>query len=237
VLVETALVGRSLAPADVRRDPERAVAAALKWLDELSAVPIAPDNAAGRFDRLLARPLTALGEALRQGDEREAVARTLARLEPLRREEITVTEHGDLSHPNLLLLEGGRLGVVDWELAEPGGFPAHDLFVFLAYVAVAQARATSVDAQVRAFRAAFTGPTGWLRPYAAAYVDARDIERSMLEPLFLACWARITAGRLARLLGPIGELPASAELAAWLRNDRYYHYWRHVLANGRDFSW
>lgn len=238
VLVETALVGRPLAPAYVRRHPERAVAATLEWLDELAAVPAVPDDADDRFDRLLARPLSTLGEALRHGDERDAAARTLAQLEPLRTGDIaTVAEHGDLSDPNLLLLRNGRIGVVDWELAELRGLPTHDLFVFLAYVAVARARATSADAQVQAFRDAFAAPTGWLRPHAAVYADARGIERSKLAPLFLACWARITAGRLDRLLGGAGAVSASAELADWLRQDRYYRYWRHTLASGRDFSW
>jgi aminoglycoside phosphotransferase len=238
VLVETALVGRPLAPAYVRRHPEQAVAATLEWLDQLAAVPAAPDDADDRFDRLLARPLSMLGDVLPQGDERDAAARTLAQLEPLRRGRIaSVAEHGDLSDPNLLLLPNGRVGVVDWELAELRGFPAHDLFVFLAYVAVARARATSADAQLRAFRAAFATPTGWLRPYAVVYADALGIERSQLRPLFLACWARITTGRLERLLGTDGAVAASAELADWLRHDRYYRFWRNALASSRDFSW
>jgi aminoglycoside phosphotransferase len=238
VLVETALVGRPLAPVDVRRDPERAVTATLAWLDELAALSDAREGADDRFARLLARPLSALGESLGQGDERDAAARTLAQLEPLRRRDLApVAEHGDLSHPNLLLLRDGRVGVVDWELAELRGLPAHDVFVFLAYVAIAHARATTLDAQLRAFRNAFTAPTGWLRPYAATYADERGIERSMLGPLFLACWARVTAGRLERLLGTAAGFPASADLADWLRQDRYYRYWRHALAAGRDFRW
>jgi aminoglycoside phosphotransferase len=238
LLVETALLGLPLSPAYVRRHPEQTVAATLEWLDHLAAVSVVLDETDDRFARLLVRPLSMLGDALGQSDERDAAARTLARLEPLRMAEVApVAEHGDLSHPNLLLLRDGRVGVVDWELADLRGLPAHDLFVFLAYVAVARARATTVEKQFRAFCDAFTAPSGWLRPYAAAYADRRGMERSALGPLFLACWARVTAGRLERLLGTTGRLSASAELADWLRHDRYYRYWRHTLANGRDFGW
>ena len=55
-------------------------------------------------------------------------------MQPLRAASVPrVFEHGDLSHPNLIWLPTGRVGVVDWELAEEEGFPLHDLSFFLAF--------------------------------------------------------------------------------------------------------
>ena len=52
------------------------------------------------------------------------VERTLDALRPLRDAGLPlVLEHGDTSHPNLLLRRFGDLAVVDWELANPDGLP------------------------------------------------------------------------------------------------------------------
>ena len=43
--------------------------------------------------------------------------------------------------PNLLTMHDGRVGVVDWELAQANSLPAVDVFFFLTYVAFSQRRA------------------------------------------------------------------------------------------------
>ena len=74
-------------------------------------------------------PLLELSSGLApDAPEVELVARTLEGLEPLRDAAVpTVAEHGDLTHPKLIRLRDGRIGVVDWELAEIEGLAGSDL--------------------------------------------------------------------------------------------------------------
>lgn len=66
-----------------------------------------------------------------------------------------VFEHGDLSYPNLLLLPTGEPGVLDWELANPDGLPACDLFLFLTYVAFSGITCRRAAPTVRRFKVHF----------------------------------------------------------------------------------
>jgi aminoglycoside phosphotransferase (APT) family kinase protein len=133
-------------------------------------------------------------------------------------------EHGDLSHPNLIRLSDGRLGVVDWELAEPRGLPLHDLLVFLAYALSATTHARTTDEHLAAFRGFFTAD--WPRLAVASYSAALGLERELLPALFVACWARYTAALLARLAPARDPAP---ELRNWLRGNRYFRYWRQAV--------
>ena len=146
-------------------------------------------------------------------------------------------EHGDLSHPNIMLLKDGRPGVVDWELAEPHGLPAYDLFFFLTYVAFASHNARKRGDHLAAFQAAFFGRAAWARPYVAAYARRLQLPAHALTPLFVLTWARYMTSQLMRLDGGRSEGRLATETAGWLRANRYYALWRYAVANAQALVW
>ena len=249
ILLETALVGRPLDPISLRRDLAGGCTAVATWLMELHAQPppLRAEPDAGWFERLIERPLRRFMQALSvSAAEATLMDRMWQTIEPLRRAKLPlVVEHGDLSHPNLLRLERGGVGVVDWELAEPHGLPACDLFFFLTYAAFALRRARSNPAYQSAFQAAFFGRSAWTRRYVAAYAERLGLEASWLTPLFTACWSRYLAG-LAFRLNEAESVPGvlskqetalSPETVGWLRTNRYYTLWRYVLTHQDELDW
>ena len=235
MLVETALPGPLFTPAMVRDSPSRCIDAVVGWL---IALPTTRRNdGEGSYQRLLDEPLALLADSFPpRAPERELVARTLELVEPLRGGDVPrVFEHGDLSHPNLIWLEGDRVGVVDWELAEEDGFPLHDLAFFLAFATFALRRPRTPEEHVAAFHDAFFASGGWSRARVTAYAEKFELARPLLPPLFVACWARHTA-RLA--LGIAGGRPGLSEVdAAWVRQSRYYALWRHTITHADKVAW
>jgi hypothetical protein len=211
VLVETAVPGRPLDAAAVRRRPSRAANAVEAWVRRV-AEGAPRERGAERVDRLVAAPLepiAALGP-----DERALVEQTLEVCRPLAQAELPVVlEHGDLSHPNVLLGAGGRIGTVDWELAELRGFPLHDLTFFLGYVAGARRRARTPAAHEAAVRRADGDTTARLRRRAAAL----DIAPELIPPLVAASWARQAAAAWQR---------TDQRDPDWLRRSRVVRLWR-----------
>jgi aminoglycoside phosphotransferase len=208
LLLQTALAGRPLGPAAVRHDRDGAVAAVTGWLERLAAATATfpPDN--GWYERLVAAPLRTL--AARGGRERDWARATLAAAEPLREAALPlVLAHGDLGHPNLLLTPHGRLGVLDWERAEPRGLPVGDLVFFLAYAAAAGRG--DHRARVARLRAAFAGPRGWAWQAIERHADALGIERRLVAPLVAVSCARVALDG-----GPPAALDAAARhLELW----------------------
>jgi len=237
VLVETALAGPLLKPAMLRREPTRYVDAVVAWLIGLAATP-RKDIEAGWYERMLERPLNDLAESLRlPAGEVDLVKRTLELVEPLREAEIPeVVEHGDLSHPNLIWTGQNRVGVVDWELAEEHGLPLHDLAYFLSYATFALRRSTDTTAQVAAFHDAFFPGGGWARARVEAYARGLALDRELLTPLFVACWARSVV-RLVDRIGGEEAAPMSEEAVAWIQQNRYYALWRHAIAHADGMVW
>ena len=237
VLVETALAGRLLKPAMLRLEPARYLDAVVAWLIRLAETRrngIEP----GWYERMLERPLSDLAGSLRlPGGEVDLVKRTLELVEPLREAEIpAVVEHGDLSHPNLIWTAENHVGVVDWELAEEHGLPLHDLAYFLTYATFALRRATDTTAQVGAFHDAFFAGGGWARARVEAYARDLALDRELLTPLFVSCWAR-TVARLVDRVGGEAAAPISEETAAWIQQNRYYALWRHAIAHADGLAW
>lgn len=213
LLVQTAVSGRPLDPVRVRRDPGRAVDLVLHFLDRLPTSGARRQD--GWWDRLVAEPLARFA-ALRPSQAR-LVERTLHTLEPLRCAGLpSVIEHGDLSNPNLLV-DGDELRAVDWELAELAGLPGHDLTFFLQYVADAQARATTGEAQCDAFDEAFLGHSAWGRAVLARHLHALSVASHLLPALVVACWARRSVARLrsADPGQPVERLISPRDLALW----------------------
>ncbi len=238
ILVETGVTGAPMDPALVRRDPARCCDALLAWL-------IGVQSNSRSFDpnwhaRLVDSPLSRVAAVLasdpvdqRLLDDTHAAATQLRDLQlPL------VFEHGDLSHPNVLLTRDGGVGVLDWETSQPAGLPACDLFFFLTYIAFARRARWSRQSHVDAFRDAFFGPSGWTRPYLERYADAIGLPVSSLLPLFLVGWVRYLAGVIERLGGMRAASESHVEAtAAWLRANRFYVLWRYALTHADEVCW
>jgi aminoglycoside phosphotransferase (APT) family kinase protein len=233
VLIETALRGRLMTPAMVRANLTRCIDDVVSWLMCLPR----DKNTDGSFGRLIAEPLARFSESFPAGArEHELVARTLDVVEPLRDASVPrVFEHGDLSHPNLILRPSAGIGVVDWELAEEDGFPLHDLAFFLTFATFAVRRSPARVGYVDAFGDAFFARSGWARSRVIAYADGLQLNRGLLTPLFVACWARYTAGLAIRIADDRAGLDEGG--AAWVRENRYYRLWSHTLENLEDLNW
>jgi aminoglycoside phosphotransferase (APT) family kinase protein len=222
-----------MSPAVVRRQPKACVEAVLTWLIDLHhATATSSVSAQGWYKHLIERPLDRFERVFPLcAEEKCLLERTRVLIAPLHDMDVPlVFEHGDLSAPNLLLHGKDRLGVVDWELAEPQGLPAVDLFFFLTYIAFARRRFRTQRHYRAAFHNAFFGPTAWARPYVRRYAEHMHLSPLVLKPLFILCWSRYVANivlRLNDLHGPKAEL--SNTTAAWLRTNRYYTLWRHTV--------
>lgn len=237
ILVETALAGPLVTPATLRAAPFRYVDAVVGWLLTVSAARRDGDGQAS-YDRLLEEPLRLLEDLLPPpGVESELVARTLELTEPIREADVPcVLEHGDLSHPNLIWLDGDRVGVVDWELGEEQGLPLHDLVFFLTYATFALRRPRTPDERLAAFHDAFFTPGGWAKARVAAYARELALDCELLPPLFVSCWARSAARLVVRIAGEeTGHL--SEDAVAWIRRNRYYELWRHSIAHADGLVW
>jgi aminoglycoside phosphotransferase len=241
ILVETALVGRPMDPPAVRLDLAGCCKAVTSWLAEVQQLARSPVPAGGDgFERLVVRPLRYFEDVFPlSAEERRMLEQTWELVAPLRDASLPlVFEHGDLSHPNVMLLKDGGLGVVDWELAEPHGLPAYDLFFFLTYAAFALHNAPSDGKYVPAFHAAFFSRGAWARPYVRDYANQLQLPPHTLTPLFVLSWARYMVGLLIRL-GGAGHTPErlGPETAAWLRANRYYALWRHAVTHLHELDW
>ena len=217
-LTQTPVNGRPLDRRLVRRDRPAALEAGLRWQLTMPR-DVASTGGDERWARLLDEPLGRLAAVggPRGAQRLELIGRTRVAVAPLRSARLPVVfEHGDMSHPNLILLTDGRLAAVDWELAEPNGLPLHDLAFFVAYLNAAAGRADTPNALADGYRRAVDGP-GWARPALDAYAQALGIDRSLVAPLVAVCWARCTA-RLADVPEALGD-----------NDHRYEALWRAAL--------
>ena len=233
LLVQTALPGRPMSPAFVRAQPDMCLATVMDWVTRLHQQTRA--FATGREDStraIIAQTIGVLERGL-SGDEHatELVRRTRNTLTPLADHVLPrVFEHGDLSSPNILMDDAGRLGVVDWELANSVGVPAADVFFFLTYLAFAREDATQTQQQVNAFSTAFFGPRAWARRHIVEYAGALGLSMRSLPHLFVLCWARYLATLITRLYEVDKETAHDVgALREWLSSNRYYALWRYTL--------
>jgi len=240
MLIETAVSGQPMKPAFVRRQPGLALEATVSWLLEFHrATAQHAANAQNSFIALVEEPIARLRDLLPAAPEEEnLLQRTLAVLQPLRTLALPcVLAHEDLSHPNILISAAGQVGVVDWELAEPRGYPVLDLFFFLNYIAFARRGASKDHEYLSAFQEAFFGAAAWTRPYVVRYQKELDLPRAALPPLFVLCWLRYLAGLAARLHdGQGGHEKLPRETLHWLRGNRYYLLWRHALEHVQELN-
>jgi hypothetical protein len=224
LLLETAIGGRPLSPAAVRRDRDGAVADVAAWLERLALATARRARDDEWHERLVAAPLRALAAGAGAGSEVSTMAeRTLELAAPLRSARPPlVLVHGDLAHPNLLRQGDGRLGVLDWERGELSGLPAYDLFFFLAYVAMAAPDEEGDGGRLAGVRAAFFGERAWAWPVVERYADAIGLERALLPTLLAICSARAVAATGAP--SPLGRQVSARDATA-----RHMLLWRHAL--------
>lgn len=234
-LVETAVPGTPLDPGAVRRDPETAAELGLGWLVTLARPGGDPRPAAERLDRLLFRPLDVFESAVPlTDDEARIVEDTRGIGDTLRDARLpSVTEHGDASHPNLIRTPDGGLTAVDWELGVADGIAGHDLFSFLAYLAIARAHAATPAEQGAAIVDAVVRPADWAGRALLEYAGRIGLDPALLRPLGVVAWCRLTIGLVERLHD--GTLTATApETVAWLRDHRFWTAWRTSAADLRS---
>jgi aminoglycoside phosphotransferase len=223
LLVETLLPGRRMDRGMISRNRKRCVEAVVTWLLDLPRAACGDD--ANWYERLVVHPLRDFAARFSpDGEEAELVDRTLDAVGPLAGASLPlVLEHGDLSDPNILI-DGERVGVVDWEIAEQRGLPGHDLFFFLGYAAIAALRSERQDTLVDAFDHAFGGSDAWAQRHIDRYATELELERGFLYPLFVACWARYTAKLLERVAPQIS--PVDENIRRWLHENRNFLFWQ-----------
>lgn len=244
ILLETALTGQPMDPGFTRRQQERCCTAVTNWLIELHSPHGEPKEDGAWFERLVQRPIDYFGKRFPvSAKEANLLERTQALVAPLRTMPLPlVFEHGDLSYPNLLLLPTGEPGVLDWELADPNGLPACDLFLFLTYVTFALYDAQASGAYSAAFQSAFFAQSTWTKAYIRHYAQQVQLPESALSPLFVLTWLRYIVSQLVRL--DDGEYRATTEIteckpetAQWLRQNRYYMLWDYAVTHAEQLTW
>lgn len=224
-LVETAVGGVPLDPARVAADLDGAVRIGRQFLAGLPTTTTASANG-DWYQRCVTAPLQLLLDRV-GGDPgiAELIDRTHRALAPLVDRSVpSVFEHGDLSHPNLLLGPDGVLHVLDWERAVPAGIPGHDLVFYLQYLAESAVDAYTPDEQVAVWDR-WWGPGGRGRDLLRDELDRYGIGFDRPREWLLLCWARSAATLGHRLTEDSGR---STALAAVLQ-DRDVLLWRRAL--------
>lgn len=223
-LLESALPGRPLGPERVRADRDLLVRTGTALVERL---PVTGTHPSTWYDDLVAAPVEALRTAF-PGLVDDLVGPTHDALATLRDARLpAVFEHGDLSHPNLLLAAPERLSAVDWERSVEYGVPGHDLTYLLAYAAEAQAGAATLPERMAAIAAALVDDAGWARPVLAAHLSRRGVDPTLMDALLLATAARGAARLAAGLVGT--RTPDDEERLALARRDRDVVLWRLLL--------
>jgi hypothetical protein len=250
-LLETAIRGKAVEPEFVRANLDRVLESGTDLVRRLAGNGPPPKRLAERrpahrvhgpnsFARLVEEPLRRFATDVPLGPEAtDLVKRTLNLLAPLKHARLPfVSEHGDLSHPNLIMTSDGRMSAIDWERFELAGFPGHDMIFFLQYVSEAKIGAVERHSQLVAFDSAFVGPSAWTRSTMAEYLKPLRVDVRLLPHLVLATWARTSAGFLERLVPMHSEQDAAladpARLAEAFRLDRDFALWRHAVRRFGD---
>ena len=181
--------------------PESLVALVVDWLVHLGRSTLGVRSASPSADGL--PELLARAERhVTTDQEREVLDRAGDRLyrlysEPLPR----VFEQRDMGPWNVLLSRDGTIGVVDWESSCTGGFPAWDLFYFLAHCGFMD-RSTEPGERMESFKATFWGRSRFARVARAAlrnYSRGLGLRDEWLGPLAAACWLHHAMSEVTRL--------------------------------------
>jgi Phosphotransferase enzyme family len=216
VLVETRVEGRILAPLLGRRPARlsRTLTRLCDWLDAWGRLTATRTPITQRqVEREVLAPARALAPHLDGGAA--YVAALEARCASATGQAVQlVASHNDLTMWNVLVDGGGRLGIVDWEVAEEGTLPLKDFF----YAVVDAVAATRRYADRPAAARACFGPGGEhadrVRDAQASLASSVDVAPEIVELSFHACWL----GHAANELGKVGASDPAPfrEIVQWL---------------------
>jgi aminoglycoside phosphotransferase len=200
-LVESWVEGEPLDPRRLRSNPAAYSERIVAWLRSLVGEAAPLDGA--RWQCLVEAPLERLARLAEATDFVDApllVARTRTALAGLRGMTLPVAlEHGDLAHPNLLATAGGGIGVIDWELGVPDGFPLRDLVFFLSWVAASvEGAGSAAEHASAATGAVMSGSSAWQRSLLLREAERIGVDGALVDRLIVLCW-------LAQLVRPLGE--------------------------------
>lgn len=231
-LVESGLSGPALSPERVRADSDAVLRAGTELVERL---PVTGTLTGSWYDELVRAPVQRMLSCFPSLSEDDLAARTHDALADLTGSELpAVLEHGDLSHPNLLLVAPDRIGAVDWERSVERGVPGHDLVYLLAYVSEALTGAATMPERVTCFDQALGSPSGWARPQLASHLERRGVAPALLDSLLLVSVVRAACTLAERLLGDSGqELEQRAGATSLAARDRDMVLWRHLLDRRR----
>lgn len=227
----SAVPGRALTRREIRRRPEYWTGKAVSWLTDVHrATRKVGGEASARHEHLVDGSLERLATHLPGTAGCHALLdRSRGLTDRLRGMAIpSVLEHGDFCPSNLLATATGEVSVVDWEFANPDGFPGTDLFFLLASVAMARAGDPPPEGAVLAFRDAFRAPGGWARPWVAGYWRELGLPADAAQPLFVTTWTRLASRLLWR---PDESLvrAGGSDLGRGLIQHRYFRFWAEAL--------
>ncbi len=102
-----------------------------------------------------------------------------------------VFQHGDPGTWNLLQREDGTVAFLDWENADPAGMPLWDLFYLLRSLAVGAGRRSRTRRRLAAVDRYLFDESPLSDFFVGSierYADRVGLDRSLIEPLFHACW-------------------------------------------------
>jgi hypothetical protein len=210
---ETALDGAPLMSQLNRTNHGELAARVTDWLAELAGTG-PPEPRAEWSDRLIETVLREFESnfgGIVSGDD---VARTREALSligdlPL------VVEHRDCSPWNILVGDGGRLGVLDWESSEPRGLPGLDLVYFLTYSSLVVEDAFALPAARHAYARTRdqSTPTGAVvAGCERRYVERLGLSSDVLGALRLLCWIVHSRSEYRRLGEDVAGTPSSEAL-------------------------
>lgn len=186
--LETRVTGEILAPLLIRDGSrlEQGLGRACAWLEDWSRLTAKEATLdAGRLDREVLAPARQLAPSLTGGES------FVARLEASCAEVVGQTapltaSHNDLSTWNVLL-DGDRLGVIDWESAEDSSLPLKDFF-YLAVDAVAAAGSYDRRGAIEACFDPAGAHASLVADLQARLIEAVGVSDPIVELSFHSCW-------------------------------------------------
>jgi Phosphotransferase enzyme family len=216
ILIESRVDGRILAPLLGRRPAQlwRRLSQLCDWLDawqRLSATTT--PGTSDQLEREVLAPARALAPHLDRGEEYvaalEARCATAADAPaPL------VASHNDLTMWNVLLDRQGRLGIVDWEVAEDATLPLKDFFYAVVDAVAATDRYADRPGAARASFDPEGEHAGRVAELQASMARSIRASPEIVELAFHACWL----GHAANELGKVGSSDPAPfrEIVQWL---------------------
>jgi hypothetical protein len=236
VLIETLVPGKILRQQDARKKPDEMLKIGRNWLLAFhQTTQRSTAELPGWFQKSIEERIKAIITYMPLTREEQIALEKHSFYADKLRSTLphVVFEHGDFSAPNLLL-DHGKLSVVDWELGDPLGLPAGDFIFFLTFLTFARFKTKTLSQQLDAFGKAFIKP-GWAMPHLKRYANDANLTMTHLKYIFAATWTRYLGNMILRLAADQTKL--SNQKIDWLRNNRYYHIWMLAANALEDLKW